>query len=377
MAEKTSAEPTVPAESQAPEATQNKEMTEILDSINEIAPAKDEAQPADAEKDVKPSEDPAKPKEPEGKPEEAKDQKTAGKEKAGSTASAPAKDSKTQDQQETTYEVIGKDGVKQIPVSNLITTYQQFPELQRRYTAVKPLVELAEKTGLPANQILPFLELGIKTAMEQQGKPTSGSGAAPSMAPSAVPGAPADPNAYNGPFKDAKEDTYYKELDPGFHASQWRLWNAVSSRPAVDSDLRQKVEGILQFVNERANSERQAAEQEMVNRGVEAVDKRIQQWSGDKNDYFSDPKVGKQKTDSFREFLFNRFPEVKIADLSPEFLSAAFAQFDPKYYNGYLMRLSRQQSGQRIFVEGGAQRGAGPAKLTDQQEAMADMMDLP
>lgn len=382
MARKASEAPTQPAESEvkAEDPEQAKHMEGLFDDTAEAEPTAP-AEPAG--KEEKPSEQtPATAPEPkEAQPAQAKDQpakeatEPAGDKPAAEPTPTDAKDKEQPEKSDSaTYEVITRDGVKQVPVENLVKTYQQFPALQAKYVQVKPLVDLAEKTGLPAEQILPFLELGIKTAQEQasgrkapQAQPT----------PAGAPTAPQpQPGAYHGPFKDQAEDEYYKELEPAFHASQWRVWNAAQQAgTAGQSELSRRLEGIERFFTGAQQAAEQKAQTEMLQRGQEAIERRITSWAGDKNDYFGDQKLGGERKETFKSFLHERYPEMRIADLTPEFLSAAFAAFDPKYYNGYLMRLSRQKSGERIFAEGAGSRGPATAKR-QQDEQMQHMEGL-
>jgi hypothetical protein len=373
MAKKASAEAPTPAEEPTqPDTTQLEAMNDLLDGADAAASERpdQQASPADTAGKEQPHAEPAKSQEPASQPA-AKETVTAQEKAAADPASAEPAPAITspkpteKDDSKPAYDVITRDGVKSVPVENLITTYQQFGDLQRRHVAVKPIFDIMEKTGLTAENIIPYLELGVKTAKEQQGgRQTQAAGTT----------APTSPDGYNGPFKDAKEDAYVKDVDPVLYAAQWRLWERS---PSIQPDMARRLEAIEQGFNQRVQAEQTASQEFMRQKGFEAIDQRITSWAGDKNDYFSDQKLGPQRLSGFREFLMMRFPETRIADLSPEFLSAVFAQFDPKYYSSYAERLALQKANPRLFAEGGnSRRGAPAVKLDTQQEHMADLIDI-
>lgn len=380
MAPKASDTPTPAAETPTQDKVQLEAMNDMLDGADAAASERQDPQSSPADQDPagdvgKPPADPAKSQERLSQPA-AQDTVTAKATAAADPASAEPAPATTPLKTETpeatpaksgaAYDVITRDGVKSVPVDNLITTYQQFGDLQRRHVAIKPIFDIMEKTGLAAGDLLPYLELGVKAAVEQQN-----AGGQPRQTPD--PAAPTSPDGYNGPFKDAKEDAYVKDVDPVLYAAQWRLWERS---PSVQPDMARRLEAIEQGFNQRVQAEQTASQEFMRQKGFEAIDQRITNWAGDKNDYFSDPTLGPQRLNGFREFMIGRYPETRIADLSPEFLSAVFAQFDPKFYSSYAERLALQKANPRLFAEGGhSRRGSPAAKIDKQQEHMADMMD--
>lgn len=380
MAKKASATPTPTADEDQDQPAQDQvqAMDDLFSAANEIEPpASNEdpsAQPAPKMEPAAKADDQPKDGAQEPKAEAMEPEQPAGETEPGddpAQAKTAKQDKEKEEGDSVSYDVITKEGVRSVPVKNLITTYQQFGDLQRRHVALKPILDIAEKAGITADALLPYIELGVKTAYERQ--QTGNAKAAP-----AAQGAPVEtPQGYNGPFKDEKEDAYYKDVEPAFHATQWRLWERANSSASLAPDLARRLEMIEQSVTQRQRTEQEAATREMQQRGYQAIEKRITDWSGDKQDYFKDPATGPQRLEAFREFLITRYPETKISDLSPEFLSAVFAQFDPKFYGDYARRLAMEKANPRLFAEGGgSRRGQAPAKLEEQQGFMADLMEI-
>jgi hypothetical protein len=377
-------------------AEQSEAMSEILDDepedLNELAkqPAEkdkeqdslpeSEAQGKDKPEDKQPDSKEAEPElaaKDEVKPDEK--EKEPDKTKPDETGKETPEDKSL----DITYEVIEPDGVKQVPVKNLITTYQQFGNLQKRHTAIKPLFELMEKANQPVEMLYPYLEVGIAYMQQVQG---AGKGEMPQAV---LPGIKAQvpqpeipeqkPGEYQGPFESEEKDDYYKEVDPDLHNAMWRMWNVAiqkSQTPtasAAPDDITQRVSALEQ-ASQQIASERQ---QTYIEDGKREIDNRINQWVGPHNDYFKEASKGNERLEGFRNFIIGRYPDTKIKELTPEFLSAVFAAFDPVYYNQYLQNLAANKSPENnesgTFSESSGVRQPS-VKLTEQEECMAELM---
>ncbi len=172
---------------------QQAEITDLMDeAYDEDAPAPQPEPEADMEasESKTPSDHPAK-AEQESQPE-AQDSEKATEAKAEEQPKAdetPATDTdvpETSTEQEQTQEtqpeyltgesydkyqveIVTEDGAKQVPLSNLVTTYGKYPQIQRKYQELKPVMDLAQKANVQVNQVLPLLELGIQTYAREQG----------------------------------------------------------------------------------------------------------------------------------------------------------------------------------------------------------------
>ena len=265
-------------------------------------------------------------------------------------------------------EIVTEDGAKSVPLNNLITTYHKYPETQRKWAALKPVYELAEKAQVEVNQVLPLLELGIQTYAKQQGiiqgsqPPVDGT-----FAPQPFGGG----NGYNGPFKDAETDEYYKEADP-------EMWQTTHRNFQVAQNAASRVQNLENEIRQMKSAPARPAgpSEEEVNR---VFDNKIKAWSGGHTDYFTAQNIGGERLTSFKNFIIKNHAGkgLKIADLTPEFLQAEFARFDPKYNLSYMEKLAAKkaaeaQSDSGMFAEtSGVRSKAVP--LDEQEQHMADM----
>jgi hypothetical protein len=250
-------------------------------------------------------------------------------------------------------------------LENLVTTYQQFPNIQRKYQDLKPIMDLAEKAKVQINNVLPLLELGIQTYAKQAGiidgrQPVSD-----------ATHTPAKVGGYQGPFKDQEEDDYYKEVDATMHGIIQRLHAGNQGSPEVAS-LRAEIDGLKTQMSAPAPQDEAQAQ--------EAFEGKIKGWSGDHTDYFSAPNVGEVRLNAFKNFIVKSHSGsgLKIKDLTAEFLSGEFARFDPKYNLAYMEGLAQKKVGQAkddsgMFAEGTGVRST-VAPLDEQQEHMTDML---
>lgn len=394
----TSMDPVTPEEAKEAEesfdADQQAEIANLLDEApNDLPPAGTDEPLAEGELEEKPSDVPAE-QEQESQPE-AEDSLKADEAKAEEQpleepeikADVPESKTKTEEQptgpeylsgdryQDYTVEVITEDGAKSVPMENLVITYQKYPTIQRRYQELKPVMDLAQKAQVNVKDVLPLLELGIQTYAKQQGivqgsqPPVDGAVYPQSVQPSGIPG------QYQGPFKDAETDEYYKEADPELHASMHRNFqiaqNVMSKMSSIESEMN------------RIRSERQAPAESQGPSEEEthkAFDNKIKSWSGDHTDYFTAANIGEVRLNAFKNFIIKSHANsgLKIKDLTPDFLQAEFARFDPKYNLSYMQKLAakkandaKQDSG--MFAEGSGTRTQA-VPLNDQQQHMEDML---
>jgi hypothetical protein len=271
-------------------------------------------------------------------------------------------------------EVVTEDGAKSVSLSNLVTTYQQFPNIQRKYLDLKPVMDLAEKAQVQINEVLPLLELGIQTYAKQQGIMD---GTQPPVDGTFTP-QPAAAGGYQGPFNDAETDAYYKEADPEIWQSMHNNFQIAQGAASRMSNLEREIQ---QMKTQPAvvwdkNLQNQPSE-EQIN---QAFDGKIKSWSGDHTDYFTAENIGEVRMTSFKNFIIKNHAKsgLKIADLTPEFLANEFARFDPKYNLAYMEQLAAKkvkaaQNDSGMFAEGSGVRSKA-APLDEQQGHMADML---
>lgn len=270
-------------------------------------------------------------------------------------------------------EVVTDEGAKSVPLGNLVTTYQQFGHLQRKYQEVKPLFDLVEKAGYKPVDTLPLVELGIQAYLKQQGIVD---GSQPPVG-ATRPVVPQAPSGYQGPFENQEQDDYYKEVDADMHATMHRMYQMASGGGKV-AQLEQEISNLKQMRS--APPAADPADAERVNQEAQkAFDDKILTWSGDHTDYFTAAHIGETRLNGFKNFILRSHAQagLKIKDLSPDFLSAEFARFDPRYNLEYMQKLAgkkaadgKSESG--MFAEGTGVRGAAEP-LDEQQKHMADM----
>ena len=106
---------------------------------------------------------------------------------------------------------------------------------------------------------------------------------------------------------------------------------------------------------------------------------KIKSWSGDHTDYFTAANIGESRLNAFKHFIVKSHSGsgLKLKDLTPDFLQAEFARFDPKYNLAYMQNLAQKKADgakddSGMFAEGtGVRTHAEP--LDDQQKHMSDM----
>jgi hypothetical protein len=270
-------------------------------------------------------------------------------------------------------EVVTEDGAKQVPLSNLVTTYQQFPNIQRKYQDLKPIMDLAESAQVDISQVLPLLEIGIQTYTKQQGiiqgtqPPVDGT-----FTQQQTQMQTDQPGGYQGPFKDAETDEYYKEADPEMWATTHRNFQMASNAAQRVGNLENEIRQM-----KTAPAQPSGPSEEEVHK---VFDGKIKSWSGDHTDYFTAANIGDERLNSFKNFIIKNHAGkgLKIADLTPDFLQSEFARFDPKYNLAYMQQLATKkakaaQNDSGMFAEGSAVRSKA-VPLDEQQEHMADML---
>jgi hypothetical protein len=270
-------------------------------------------------------------------------------------------------EQDQMIEVPTDDGVRQVPLKNLVTTYNQHKHLQAQHAVIKPILDLAKQSRVPVDKILPVLELGIRTAMQN----SQGGGQAPSGTAPTGQGS----GQYQGPFKDAEEDARIKEIDPSLHHSQWNLFNQLQQTnrmvAQMTSNMRQAG---------RPDSGRTEAFSAMKN----LVEKKITDFAGEHKDYFAvDPSTkSSPRLELFKLFLAKHYGHLDIEhDLTPQMLGIAFNAFDPGYVEKHIQAEADKKRKELLaqeratFGESSSARSGVPAQnLNDQQEIMADIL---
>ena len=381
---------------------QRAHMADLDDDLEQ--PTEPEATTADPAVEEKPSEKPAQ-TEPESPPEEAKEPEEEAKaEEQPPEGDQPDKeadvpdDSKLEDKpadekppedtpKEPAFvsgdqfgnynvEVVSDEGAKMVPLGNLVTTYQQFGHLQRKYGEVKPLFDLTEKAKVSIKDTLPLLELGIQTFLKQQGIVD---GTQPAVA-ARQPATPAEPGSYQGPFKDEEQDAYYKEVDPDHHAAMHNMFNMIQGGGKV-AHLEQEIENLKRSSTAAPASPAAdpAAGDQAQEKAQKAFDDKILSWSGDHTDYFRAENIGEARLNAFKNFIIRNHAQsgLKIGELTPDFLAAEFARFDPRYNLEYMKKIAAQKAADGknesgMFAEGSGMRTQAEP-LDEQQKHMADM----
>ncbi|MBW2411260.1 MAG: hypothetical protein JRF72_15800, partial [Deltaproteobacteria bacterium] len=268
-------------------------------------------------------------------------------------------------------EIVTEDGAKSVPLNNLITTYHKYPETQRKWAALKPVYELAQKAQVEVNQVLPLLELGIQTYAKQQGIIQ---GVQPPVDGTFTSGPPATPGGYNGPFKDAETDEYYKEADP-------EIWQSMHNNFRIANGAAQRMSSLENEIRQIKSAPPEKPPGPTPEEVERVFNDKIKSWAGDHNDYFTAQNIGEVRLTSFKNFIVKNHAGkgLKIADLTPEFLQSEFARFDPKYNLAYMEQLAAKkakeaQNDSGMFAEGSGVRSVKTVPLDEQQGHMADML---
>lgn len=333
-------------------------MSDVLEMVGDGKPAKQEpkGQPDGAE-----AADAGKKKETEAPAPDAQ-KKDEGGEKDPS---------KKQDDAKDLIEVPTEDGVKKVPLKNLVTTYTQHRHLQAQHERVKPFFELAKQSKTPVEKLYDYLVLGIQTAYSKKsGQPAPG-------AQSAQQGQ-ASGGEYQGPFANAEDDARIKEVDPVLHASSWNLHRR-------NQRLEQMVQGLAQRLDghgSRGADNGREREQYLTYKSM--LEKKIADFAGQHGDYFAADPATKtsERLELFKQFLGKNYGHLDIErDITPEMLSIAFQTFDPAYVSKFMREMAQKTTQEllaqerKIFGESNATRTGSPGKqLSDEQQIMSEML---
>jgi hypothetical protein len=93
-------------------------------------------------------------------------------------------------------------------------------------------------------------------------------------------------------------------------------------------------------------------------------------------------KAHPDRLDAFKSYLGTKFSSVPLSHVDDAFLAVAFQTFDPAYYAAFQEELARarveKQAGnrRRTFGESDSVRGSVASFMTEQQEAMADILGM-
>ncbi|MBC2741584.1 MAG: hypothetical protein HGJ93_00665 [Desulfosarcina sp.] len=379
---KTDDKPTPPAEETTTDdphtAEQQEQITDLMDGLDGDEPSDDTpAQPEPAESG-KAQPDGAEAGDGAAAAESAPEKDAAGAESAKADE-PPKEEAKPEaaaepDPLDTTFEVKSADGVRQVTAKDLVTTYQQFGNLQKQHVAIKPVFDLARQANVGLDQVYPLLVLGIETAM----KARTGSPAPSTGDTLQAGGAPPAASGYSGPFASADEDARVKEADPTFYTSAWNQFKQLGEMREMFTSLKTGFETFQ-------TRDQQTRQNEQITASRNDLEKRITDFAGTHTDYFkADPATGQsEKMNLFKDFLGVKFGHLDIADLTPEVLSTAFAVFDPAYYQGYLASQAKsekdrlKEQDRQAFAETDNVSASPPAvQLNEQQEAMEGMLSL-
>jgi hypothetical protein len=359
-------------ENEAPPATVSEEQASVMDEVLDIPdePAED-----------KPAEKPAE-KEPQGTPEaEADKAKDDQRDKSGQDEPSPKdetkgeksepvqKDPKKDDKkdQEITYEVATRDGVKNVPLSALKTTYQQFGALQARHQEVKPFFDLSKESGIPVDKMFQFAVIGIRAVHEASQRSTVPLGATQEK--------PA--GGYQGPFESEQQEAELKESDPILYKTTKTLWDQNQN---LSKQLVTLVGRLEQAQTQRAGTPQQTSaggggpspERQRVDGLLAGMQKAHEP-------YF---KQHPERMEAFKEFLGSKFASVPLPTVDDGFIGLAFQLFDPVYYAAWKEAEVAKKLGQRgetrrrTFGESDSVRGGTASSMTEQQELMADILNF-
>lgn len=287
-------------------------------------------------------------------------------------AKKPKADEGSNDEQ--LVEVATDDGVKKVPLKNLVTTYTQHKHLQSQHERIKPIFDLAKKAGVPVENTIRYLALGIQVA--KNAKRTAGGVQVP-VGSGGGSVTPAGADGYRGPFKSADEDARMKDIDPSLHATVTNLFNQ-------NTRLNAAVQSIAGRMKQGDAASRQSRQREALQHYKGVIDQKITDFAGGHKDYFAvDPQTGtSERLDAFKRFLGNKYGHLDIdKDLTPEMLTIAFQTFDPQYVSAFMVQQARDRN-QRLLAQerstfgesNNTRAGSQVKQLDDQQEIMADLV---
>lgn len=279
---------------------------------------------------------------------------------------------------ESVFKVVTSKGAKEVKAKDLVTTYQQFENLQQQHLNVKPILDFARAENMPHDLIWPIFAYGFEAYRRD-------------MAAGNQPGersqqqqAHKDPDQYAGPFKDAKEEAYFKDRDPD-------MFGIITRQHQQMQDLMNQVRQLSgggaggqtpPLYRQPPGGQRQADQQ--TAQKMEAIrqdfNQKIEAWTAGYSDYFKpDPATGKsERLDAFLVHLGEFYDHWRVSELTNERLSAAFAGFDPAFYNQTIADRAAakekelRDQNRQMFAEGGDVRSPGP-QLSEQEQEIADM----
>jgi hypothetical protein len=353
-------------------ATVSKEQASVMDEVLDIPDESAEAKPAETPAEQEPKGTPA------AEAYKAKDDQRdkSGQEEAppktedkGEKSEPVQKDQKKDDKkdQEQTYEVATRDGVKNVPLSALKTTYQQFGALQARHQEAKPFFDLSKESGIPVDKLFQFAVVGIQTVHEASQRSQ--------FSPGATPEKPA--GRYQGPFESEQQEAELKESDPILYKTTKALWDQ-------NQNLSRQIVGLVGRL-EQSQAQRAGTPQQTGAGGSvpsperQRVDGLLAGMQKAHEPYF---KQHPERMEAFKEFLGSKFASVPLPTVDDGFIGLAFQLFDPVYYAAWKEAEVAKKIGQRgetrrrAFGESDSVRGGTASSMTEQQELMAEILNF-
>ncbi len=274
------------------------------------------------------------------------------------------------DKDDPAFEVVSRDGVRNVKLSALKTTYQQHGALQAKHKAVKPIFDLADQSGIPVDKMFDFLVIGIQTVTEAANRKQSLPGSTP---------AGNKPEGYQGPFESAAQEKELQESDPILYRTTKSLWeqNRALSEAIVNLTGKLEQHGRAAAGSQPAGRPTpQNAEPSPERKRVDGILSGLQTVHAD---YF---KSHPERADAFKTFLGTKFSSVPLESVDDNFMAVAFQTFDPSYYAAWheeqvKARLEKsRQTRRRTFGETDSVRGSVASSMTEQQELMADILNF-
>lgn len=265
------------------------------------------------------------------------------------------------------YKVVTNDGARDVPLKDMVTTYQQYGNLQKQHLVVKPILEFARDNRMPADLIFPVFAKGIAALQEENQASAAGPG----------PGQPPATDGYTGPYKDEAQEKYFRERDNDMHEIIMRQHQTMQ-------DMGQKVQQL--------SSQQQPAPVQQQHAAAPAVDveslksqfkEKVDAWSKPYSDYFKPDEQGNsERLNAFMNYVGTNFPNWRVSQLTQAQLSAAFAGFDEAYYTEamkkhagqYKQNLENQEAG--AFAESDTTPRVDAPALGEQEQEIADMFDV-
>lgn len=336
-----------------------------LDVIDDILDTPDPAEeaPADEPKEQEPKEGPP-PKDEKAEVPKAEDGTDEPKTEQDQDTKEKAKETK-EDKEDPEFEVASKDGVRKVKLSALKTTYQQHGALQAKHEAVKPFFDLSKASGIPVDKMFQFAVIGIQTVHESTQRKQEPAGAV----------APSQPGGYEGPFQSQQQEDELKESDPILYSTTKALWN--QNRSMRDQVL--SLIGKLEQQQSRAPAQAAPTDAAQPSPEQQRVDGLISGVQKAHDAYF---KQHPERSEEFKHFLGTKFSSVPLSSVDDSFIAFAFQTFDPAYYAAWQEEQMRAKmdkarlTQRRTFGERDSVRGSVSSSVTEQQEAMADILNF-